>query len=132
VSRRFELHRSEDASGVSGTGVVAEGVEFADGSVVLRWITEWPTSVMFHDRGIEAVQQIHGHSGATQIVWVTADGPPAADWSSAWAQLTGYMREASVDGRPITEILAYMAELRREALRPIAEWIKGRGGEATE
>lgn len=68
--RRFELHRSVDVTGVSGCGVVAEGVAFADGVVVLRWLGPWPTSVVFHDRGIESVQHVHGHGGATQIVWL--------------------------------------------------------------
>jgi hypothetical protein len=70
TARRFELHRDADVSGVSGTGVVAEGVEFSDGAVVLRWISDWPTSVVFHDRGIDGVAAIHGHGGATRIVWM--------------------------------------------------------------
>lgn len=71
--RRFELHRTEDVSGVSGTGVVAEGVVFTDDVVALRWRSAWPTSVVFHDRGIEAVEAVHGHGGATQIVWLDGD-----------------------------------------------------------
>lgn len=67
--RVFELHRDIDETGVSGTGVVAQGVEFEDGSVALRWLTEWPTSVVFHDRGAAAVEHIHGHNGKTRIVW---------------------------------------------------------------
>jgi hypothetical protein len=35
----------------------------------LRWLSAWPTSVVFHDRGIEAVEAVHGHGGATRIVW---------------------------------------------------------------
>lgn len=69
--RAFELHRAEDVSGVSGIGVVAEGIEFSDGTVALRWLSDWPTSVVFHDRGIEAVEMIHGHGGRTSIVWRT-------------------------------------------------------------
>jgi hypothetical protein len=67
--RSFVLQRHEDATGVSGTGIVAEGVEFSDGLVALHWLGEWPTSVVFHERGIEAVQAVHGHGGKTQIVW---------------------------------------------------------------
>lgn len=67
--RTFVLRRDIDRTGVSGTGVVAEGVEFSDGVVSLRWLTEWPTSVVFYDRGMEAVEKIHGHGGDTQIVW---------------------------------------------------------------
>jgi hypothetical protein len=69
--RNFELQRIEDVSGVSGTGVVAEGVVFSDGVVALRWLTEWPTSVVFYDRGMEAVEVIHGHNGRTQIVYTS-------------------------------------------------------------
>lgn len=67
--RKFVLERSEDISGVSGTGIVAEGVEFSDGTVALRWTSTFPTSVVFHERGIESVQTIHGHNGATRIVF---------------------------------------------------------------
>jgi hypothetical protein len=69
-SRQFELHRDIDESGVSGVGVVAWGVEFPDGVVALRWISDWPTSVVFHDRGMAAVEAVHGHGGKTRIVWV--------------------------------------------------------------
>ncbi|HTY35375.1 hypothetical protein [Mycobacterium sp.] len=68
--RPFLLVRDEDVTGVSGTGVVAQGVEFADGVVALRWLSEWPTSVVFHDEGIRSVETVHGHGGKTRIVWV--------------------------------------------------------------
>lgn len=66
---RFELHRDLDVSGVSGVGVVAEGVEFSDGAVVVRWITgEHRSTVVWP--GIESVEAIHGHGGATRVVWL--------------------------------------------------------------
>jgi hypothetical protein len=71
--RAFHLVRDTDLTGVSGTGVVAEGVAFSDGTVALRWLSAWPTSVVFHDRGIEAVEAVHGHGGATRIVWQDGD-----------------------------------------------------------
>jgi hypothetical protein len=67
-TRRFELHRDTDISGVSGTGVVADGVQFPDGTVALRWRGELPSSTI-HDRGIAAVISIHGHGGHTRIFW---------------------------------------------------------------
>lgn len=77
LPRRFVLDRQEDATGVSGTGVVAEGVEFSDGVAAIRWTVPpgrqgsgYPTSVVFHDRGMESVEAIHGHSGLTRIVWL--------------------------------------------------------------
>lgn len=77
--RPFVLYRRTDATGVSGTGVVAEGCAFNDGSAVLRWLSDWPTSVVFHDRGIEAIETVHGHNGATQVVWVSEELEPLAD-----------------------------------------------------
>lgn len=67
--RLFVLVRDEDVSGVSGTGIVAEGVEFSSGTVALKWTSDWPTSVVFHERGIESVRAIHGHAGRTRIVY---------------------------------------------------------------
>ena len=68
--KRFHLQRDEDVSGVSGTGVVAEGVLFADDVVVIRWLGGFPTSVVWHDRGIESVIAVHGHDGRSHIVWI--------------------------------------------------------------
>lgn len=64
--RRFYLERIEDPTGVSGTGVVAHGVEFGDGSCVLRWLTAFRSTV-FYD-SIEHVRHIHGHGGSTRVV----------------------------------------------------------------
>lgn len=67
--RRFELVRHTDVSGVSGTGVVAEGVEWSDGTVTLRWGGRYPTTTVWQD-GIDALLTIHGHQGATTIRWL--------------------------------------------------------------
>lgn len=72
--RPFWLVRDTDVSGISGTGVVAEGVEFSSGVVALTWLSAWPTSVVFHDRGMDSVEAIHGHSGATRIVFERPEG----------------------------------------------------------
>ena len=66
--RRFELHRDIDSSGVSGTGIVAEGVIFATGKVVLSWLTK-VSSLGVYD-SIEDCLQIHGHSGNTRLVFL--------------------------------------------------------------
>jgi hypothetical protein len=70
MMRRFLLNRTQDPTGISGTGYVAEGVEFSDGAVVVRWLTRWPTSVVFHDKGMESVYSLHGHGGTTKVEWV--------------------------------------------------------------
>lgn len=78
TARRFELHRDIDLTGVSGVGLVAEGIVFTDGVVALRWISDWPTSVVFHDRGVDSIEAVHGHNGATRIVWCEdAAGEPS-------------------------------------------------------
>lgn len=63
----FELHRDADPSGVSGTGVVAEGVEFADGTVALRWRGALASTAVHGS--VYAVELIHGHGGNTRVVW---------------------------------------------------------------
>lgn len=68
--RRFVLQRNEDVSGVSGLGVVAEGVLFSSDVAVLQWCGEWPTSVVWHQQGMASIDKIHGHQGRTQIVWL--------------------------------------------------------------
>lgn len=65
--REFVLMRNEDPSGVSGTGKVAEGVEFHDGQVVLSWFGQHHSIEVSPD--IETVVAVHGHGGRTQIVW---------------------------------------------------------------
>lgn len=63
--RRFHLDRSEDLTGVSGTGTVAAGVIFHDGTVAMRWMTG-VSSVAVYD-SIDDVVTIHGHNGATVV-----------------------------------------------------------------
>jgi hypothetical protein len=73
--RRFILRRTVDVSGVSGTGDVADGVLWPDGTASVRWRGEHP-SVVFWDRGRLSVEHIHGHQGATEIVWLDGPGAP--------------------------------------------------------
>lgn len=64
----FTLHRDEDPSNVSGTGVVAEGWESSQaGWVVLVWLSGTPSLCVYRD--IRELEAIHGHSGKTRIVW---------------------------------------------------------------
>jgi len=66
--KRFVLDRTEDPSGVSGTGMVAEGVQFTDGGVAMRWGTEYCSIGIYASIG--DVEAIHGHGGSTQIRWL--------------------------------------------------------------
>lgn len=66
--RRFILQREYDESGVSGTGVVAEGVQFSSGKCVMHWLSDWTSIAMYEN--IEELVHIHGHGGNTKIIWV--------------------------------------------------------------
>jgi hypothetical protein len=66
--RPFGLYRHEDVTGASGTGLVATGVCFSDGQVVIRWRGDTPSTVVWPS--IEAAEKVHGHGGKTQIVWL--------------------------------------------------------------
>lgn len=77
--RRFELHRFQDATGISGTGVVAQGVQFDDGTCAMRWLSTHRSTALYETA--RDVQLIHGHGGLTRLVWVD---PPVA--IHAWFQ----------------------------------------------
>jgi len=64
----FRLERDVDVSGVSGTGIVADGCVFPDGVAVVRWRGARPSTVVWPS--VEDVEAIHGHGGATRVVWV--------------------------------------------------------------
>lgn len=65
--RRFYLARTEDVSGVSGTGRVAQGIEFNDGSVAMQWNTSHKSIGLYWS--IDHVIDIHGHEGRATIEW---------------------------------------------------------------
>lgn len=66
--RIFVLRRTEDATGVSGLGDVAEGIQFSDGTAAMRWRTG-TASIAVYD-SIADIETIHGHEGRTRVVWL--------------------------------------------------------------
>jgi hypothetical protein len=68
--RRFVLNRTVDETGISGIGIVAEGVEFHSGHCALTWLTA--TSCMAYYDNIKAIEEIHGHKGQTKIQFLDA------------------------------------------------------------
>lgn len=71
---RFVLRRHVDVSGISGSGDVADGVLWPDGTASVRWRGEHPSAV-FWGRGRVSVEMINGHQGATEMVWLDGDEP---------------------------------------------------------
>lgn len=65
--RRFRLDRREDPTGVSGTGCVAQGVVFSDGTVAMRWMTKHRSTAFYSC--VADLEVIHLHHGATVIRW---------------------------------------------------------------
>ena len=61
--RLFYLKRLEDVSGISGTGIIAEGVEFSNGEFALHWISQF--DFITTGRSIKALIEVHGHEGKT-------------------------------------------------------------------
>jgi hypothetical protein len=67
--------RTEDESGISGTGQVAEGVLFSNGWVALCWLSQRASVALY--ASMDDVEAIHGHDGKTTIVFVEeAKGHP--------------------------------------------------------
>lgn len=66
--RKFHFERHEDASGVSGVGIVAEGCLFVDtGEVVVHWFGKHGSINIYHS--LEDVNFVHGHEGRTKIIF---------------------------------------------------------------
>lgn len=66
--RRFKLNRKEDETGVSGIGIIAQGIELEDGIVVLKWLTERRSTAIY--QSMADVQMIHGYQGKTVVEWI--------------------------------------------------------------
>jgi hypothetical protein len=83
-ARLFRLVRHTDPSGVHATGTLAEGVEWSDGTVALRWRGPWPSTSTWDD-GVDSVLAVHGTGGRTQIHWLPS-APALVNSTSAPAR----------------------------------------------
>lgn len=70
-ARRFYLERDVDETGVSGTGRVAEGIEFTSGAVAMTWLSTHRAISIYES--IKTVEALHGHEGNTRIIWIDPD-----------------------------------------------------------
>ena len=69
--RRFHFVRIEDVSGVSGTGIVGEGVELTNGKIIFSWLSNLG-SVGVYDN-VKTFLTVHGHEGKGKIEWIDPD-----------------------------------------------------------
>ena len=88
----FYLNRTEDESGISGTGRVAQGFIFDNGKVCVTWLSEHPSVTIYDNIG--EVRAIHGHAGKTEIVM-------EPDFKRAFNEI-----KAFVEGFNLSDILA--------------------------
>lgn len=70
--RPFAVERQSDESGVSGTGIVLEGVVFSTGVVVIHWLTPAPRGSISIFDSWEQFMGIHvgpHPTNRTRILW---------------------------------------------------------------
>lgn len=68
--KRFVLNRLEDESGISGTGIVAEGIQFSTKKCAIGWCSDSEVNSVATYDNIDHVEKIHGHDGKTVIRWI--------------------------------------------------------------
>lgn len=66
LPRPFRLVRTEDVTGLSGTGIVAWGCVFPDGKAVTRWCVSDVRQTCVWD-SLSDIMAVHGHDGRTTI-----------------------------------------------------------------
>jgi len=73
-ARLFKMVRNNDETGVSGTGVVADGIEFPNGMVAVCWRSKTPSVNVY--RSFVEFKHVHidAHpSNDTEIHWSDED-----------------------------------------------------------
>lgn len=132
-SRRFHLQRTHDVTGVSGTGRVANGVLWPDGTVSIRWAGDRPSTVFWDD--VAHAEAVHGHGGHTVIVWDDPEPAPVGDCphcpdghtpadrgSQTWGVYVAANRDG--DGQPTHLIVARSGGAH--VAESDAEWVRAR------
>lgn len=66
-ARRFYLFRIEDETGVSGTGPVAEGIEFESGMCALAFTSPYNHVNIYSN--LHALEQVHSHGDKTKVIF---------------------------------------------------------------
>ena len=84
----FYLKRSEDESGISGTGRVAQGFIFDNGKVAVTWLSEHPSVTVYDSIG--EVTAIHGHGGKTEVVM-------EPDYKRAYGEMRAFVENFSLE-----------------------------------
>jgi hypothetical protein len=71
--RRFHLQRDTDPTGISGTGRIADGIAWTDGTATIQWLGERPSITTWYrpGAGMSDAEWVHTHGFTTdtRIVW---------------------------------------------------------------
>jgi len=115
----FHLYRSEDVSGVSGTGPVVEGVEFTNGWCAIRWLSARSTLCFY--QSMQDVRAIHGHGQRTELI--VHDFEPVRDAGLEVVQSELFLRTLEEISRVVNSVKD--PATTRESLHGSVEHIKG-------
>lgn len=123
----FELHRIEDESGVSGTGHVADGVEFEDGTCVLRWRTKFRSTAIYES--ITVAEAVHGHNRKTVLRWRDGDESVHRAFHRGISDCQQDRREncpfASIGGPEARMALVAPEYIKTEGARYVDSYLRG-------
>ena len=92
----FVLRRKVDHSGVSGTGIVADGTLFTSGMVTVGWRSDKHSAATYP--GMAHLRAIHGHGGDTTVIWIDSlplDPDPGDLWARDYHDLERLDRRLS-------------------------------------
>ena len=110
--RTFDLIRIEDVSGISGTGRIAQGVRFDDGTCAMRWLT-FNRSTAFYD-SVESLEAIHGHGGKTEVRWLGTFARAISDFSQDYCENCPFASTGGLDKRADMVAPKYIIREERE------------------
>jgi hypothetical protein len=69
TARRFILVRHDGISGVGSTGAVADGVQWPDGTIAVRWRGQ-PASTTVWPHGLAELLAHYGEGGSASVEWI--------------------------------------------------------------
>ena len=91
----FYLNRTEDESGISGTGRGAQGFVFDNGKVAVTWLSEHPSVTVYDSIG--EVHAIHGHGGKTEVVM-------EPDYKKAFGELKSFVENFNLQEVTVSKL----------------------------
>jgi hypothetical protein len=93
--RRFRLLRHRDVTDVSGTGFVADGIRWRDGTASVIWLSDRPSIAFWYriGEGMSDAEWVHSHGGGpdTTVVWTDEESPASARVTLTRTQMAGLL-----------------------------------------